>query len=189
MAIHPDTASLIKEAIKEMIFAAENCITYRKDETWGANQAGGCLGYPGVLLLFSVVDTIGSFREGDKTYKITIDGKERTINTNNYEHYFILNSPYFKQNLSETIIKKIYQNFRNLLIHNLSLPPDHFLFMGALTNQILEIKTDDKGNQCPFINVISFLDMSKKAVAQFLQDVDAVVPSSKQHVNITSKEF
>ncbi|NMB57271.1 hypothetical protein GYA19_05055 [Candidatus Beckwithbacteria bacterium] len=86
-------------------------------------------------MLFSIVDTIGSFYEKDKGFTIIIEGKDKTIKTDEYQHFFILNSDYYNQKLKENQIKKIYQNFRNKLMHNSSLPPNQILKIGQDESQ------------------------------------------------------
>jgi hypothetical protein len=75
----------------------------------------------------------------------------------------------------EVTIKKLYENYRNLLLHNVALAMDHILFMGesnALPFLIL--------NNRPHVNVTAFLQISKEAVALFLQRIDEVVDKSDQ---------
>ncbi len=191
MAIHSDTASMLKESTLEMLYTANYCISYRKGSEWEINQFGGCLGYPAAIILFSIVDTIGSFYEGNKNFKIQVDGKNQTINNNGFEHFYILNSNYFNQNLSGEIIKKIYQNFRSLLTHNLTLPPNHCLSIGDLNKEIVELRASEDfiDIKFPVINLVPFLEISKKAVSEFIKQVDSIVPISKQQTKINSKCF
>jgi len=189
MAIHPNTASMLKESVIEMLFTAKYCIKYRKGSNWGSNQTGGCLGYPAAIILFSIADTIGSFCEGNKSFKIKIDGKDKVINSNNFEHFYILNSKYYNQNLDEIAIKKIYQNFRSLLVHNLSLPPEHFLTIGHVWEELLGFVNDPRGKKHPIINLLPFLRISGYAVSEFIKDIDLLVPASKQQKNIKAKIF
>ena len=99
MAIHISTPSLIHEALSEYVAIAEHCITTGK-------PTGGCYGFPTALLCFTIVDTIGSFYCGDRSFTINIDQKTRTIDGNRFKHYFILNSDYYGQSLREKDIKK-----------------------------------------------------------------------------------
>jgi hypothetical protein len=175
MAIHDSTASMLKESLREYLHVAEFCITYRKDIAWGRNQVGGCLGYPGTALMFCILDTIGSYYRGRKDFFVEIDGKKRTITNDSYHHFFMLNSEYYKQQLGEVTIKKLYENYRNLLLHNAALAIDHILFMGE--SNALPFPVHDNR---PHVNVTAFLQISKDAVALFLQRIDEVVHKSDQ---------
>lgn len=67
MAIRPDTASMLMESLPEYLFVAERCVRYQKDASWGPpHQVGGRLGYPAAVMLFCIVDTIGSFHRRDR---------------------------------------------------------------------------------------------------------------------------
>jgi hypothetical protein len=109
MALHDTPASMLKESLNESLTVAEYCLAYRKND-------GGCLGYPAAMILFSIVDTIGSYFRKNKNLRILIDGKTRFIDSDGYKHFFILNSPYFEQHLSEKVIKTLYIKFRSLLL-------------------------------------------------------------------------
>jgi hypothetical protein len=76
MALHDSTVSMLKESLPEYLKAAEFCINYRKDKTYGHDQEGGCLGYPGTSLMFCILDTIGSYYRGRKDIFVDIEGKK-----------------------------------------------------------------------------------------------------------------
>lgn len=93
MAIHDSPASMLKESLIEILDAAKYCSDYRKnDEKWGIYKTGGCLGFPAGILLFSIIDSIGSYFRKDKKFKIMIDGHEETIDSDGFQHFKILNS-------------------------------------------------------------------------------------------------
>ena len=175
MALHDSTASMLKESLREYLHVAEFCITYRKDIAWGRDQEGGCLGYPGTALMFCILDTIGSYYRGRKDFLVQIDGKNRMITNDSYHHFFMLNSEYYKQQLGEDTIKKLYENYRNLLLHNAALAMDHFLFIGE--PNALPFPVHDNR---PHVNVTAFLRISKEAVDLFLPRIDEVVKKSDQ---------
>lgn len=75
MAIHPDLTSLIRESLPEYLHVAEYCVQFRKDASWGHGRVGGCLGYPAAVMMFSIVDTVGSYYRGRTDLPITVDGK------------------------------------------------------------------------------------------------------------------
>ena len=111
MALHSTPASMLKESLIESLEAAKFCIDYRKtDEKWGDFKTGGCLGYPGAILLFSIIDSIGSYFRKNLLFKIDID-------SDGWHHFKILNSKYFNQNLSQDFINALYAKFRSFLTH------------------------------------------------------------------------
>ena len=182
MAIHDTTVSLLKESLPEYLHAAEFCINYRKETTRGNNQVGGCLGYPGTTLMFCILDAIGSYHRGLDDFSVKVNGKEMDIRNDSYHHFFILNSDYYKQQLSEANIKKLYKNYRNLLLHNAALAIDHFLLMGEPNKTPFPI-CDDR----PHVNVTAFLRVSKEAVNLFMTRIDEIVPKSDQVKTIRQK--
>jgi len=102
---------MLKESLSESLEAAKYCTYYKKtDEKWGDYKTGGCLGFPGAIILFSIIDTIGSYFRKDKQFKIRIDNKDYSINADGWEHFKILNSKYFRQSLSLDFIKALYRN-------------------------------------------------------------------------------
>ena len=93
MAIHETPSSMLKESLDESLEAAKYCADYKKtDKKWGEFATGGCLGYPGAILLFSIIDSIGSYLEKDKKFSVIIDGKPEKINGAGRDHFKILNS-------------------------------------------------------------------------------------------------
>jgi hypothetical protein len=130
MAIHSQPSTMLKESLKESLEAAKYCSQYqKKDSKWGDYNTGGCLGYPAAILLFSIIDSIGSYFRKNQDFKILIDSKMTTIDSEGWQHFKILNSKYFNQNLSEKSIKTIYSKSRSNLIHNLVLGKNQFLTM------------------------------------------------------------
>ncbi len=183
MAIHPSTTSLLHESLPEFLQAAAHCISFSKGVGWPAQQKGGCLGYPGAGLLFCIADTIGSYHERREGFTVKIDGKERSIDTDGYQHLFILNSPLYNQDLTEAHIKKLYSNYRNLLLHNSALADNNFLFLGEAPGDPFHIE-----NGTPHVNVAGFLRVSQAAVSAFLSRASAVVPGSHQESIIEKKK-
>ena len=182
MATHDTIGSLLKESLLEYLHVAEFCINYRKEPTWGSNQVGGCLGCPGTALMFCILDTIGAYHRGRKDFPIMVDGEKKYIKKPSYQHFFILNSEYYHQQLSESNIKKLYENYRNLLLHNAALAIDHPLFKGESNAPPFPI-CDDR----PRVNVTAFLRVSQEAVKLFMPRIDEIVPKSDQVKIIGSK--
>jgi hypothetical protein len=178
MAIHDSTHSLVHEALTEYLAIAEHCITTGK-------PTGGCYGFPTALLCFTIIDAIGSFYRGNKSLTINIDQKTRTIDGDGFKHYFILNSDYYGQSLSEKDIKKLYEYYRCLLVHNAALAPGHLLDIGGPTDSPFAKRHSSQ--HVDYVNLRPFLNLSHVAVAKFLTVAPTLVPSSKQGRGITCK--
>jgi len=175
MAVHGSTESMLKESLREYLHVAEFCIKFRKDDTWGSNQLGGCLGYPGAATMFCVVDAIGSYHRQLRSFKVLLDGSEREIVNDSFHHFFILNSDYYGQQLSEHVIRKLYENYRNLLLHNAALAIDHILFLGEPDGPAFPVQ-----NGKPHVNVSAFLRITQRAAGKFLSHTETIVPRSRQ---------
>ncbi len=188
MALHKTPASMLKESLYESLEAAKFCCEYRKlDSKWGDFKGDGCLGYPGGILLFSIVDSIGSYFRKDQSFKVKIDEKELSINASGWEHFKILNSKYFEQNLNQVFIKALYEKFRSQLTHNSVLGknayliPDNSRFPKHL-NEVF-FQEEFNGQALYFISMKGFYELCTKAVKKFEKDIDSVVPESKQGKN------
>jgi hypothetical protein len=183
MAIHSKTENMLRESLEEILIAAGTCIDYKKEN-------GGCLGYVAALLLFSIADTIGSYYEGNEDYKIMIDKKQRTIDSSGFKHLFIFNSSYYDFQLSEETIKKIYDNYRSLLVHNGVIASGHFIF---IDDPLRRPFADDfccnevTGEKYPSIHLKPLFVSTRLAVHKFFKQIDKVVPNSKQASNIAKK--
>ena len=169
MALHDTPASMLRESLIENLTVVEYCLSYRK-------QDNGCLGYPAAMLLFSIVDSIGSYFRKNKNFKIQIDGKLKFIESDGYKHFFILNSPYFEQQLPEAAIKILYGKFRSLLTHNSVLGAKAVLIHNHELGAFLKSKDDD----IYIVALTPFFYLCKRAVELFLKDADKIVPKSKQ---------
>jgi hypothetical protein len=196
MALHDDSASMVSESYPEILEAARHCISYRKDdkEKWKEFATGGCLG---------LIDSMGSYHRGNNNFKINIDGKQVSINAEGWEHFKILNSKYFNQNLSEEFIKVLYESFRNKLIHNSKLKLNAVLIPNNESQPHLKVSgkafliaeqyatpVTPSGNtliQLPqkiyIVSLMELLYLCSKAVEQFKNDMSDVIPKSKQGKN------
>jgi len=183
MAIHPDTASMLQESLREYLSVAQWCVHYQKDASWGTGQACGCLGYPAAVMMFCIADTIGAFHRADKSFNALVDGKTVTIRQQGFHHFYVLNSNYYQQSLSGVAIKRLYGNFRDLLVHNAALAPDHILI--SLPNIPDAFPTL---NDHQLVNINGFLQVSEAAVRIFLKRLPTVVPGSLQEENIRKKK-
>lgn len=187
MALHETPSSMLKESLDETLEAAKYCVDYRKtDKKWGDFATGGCLGYPAAILLFSVIDSIGSYFRKNDAIEILIDSKKDKINAAGWEHFKILNSKYFNQTLSAEFMKKLYNKFRSCLTHNSVLGsetlmiPDNKLIKPQVQDMAFCITKDNSGNTVHVISIKELWDLCFKAVELFKNDIDTVVPNSKQ---------
>ncbi len=168
MAVHPDIKTLLRESLPQSIVVAECCVSRQ-------------FGYPAAILLFCAIDTIGLFYRNDTNLKIVVDGKKRHIKKDGVQHFFILNSEYFGLSITEKQIKQVHDNFRSLLVHNSSLPPGHLLISAPGVDPFPIVGP----TQC--VNLPPLLELTKKAVANFIEQIDHIVPQSKQYENIVRK--
>lgn len=187
MAIHNTSASMLKESLYETLEAAKFCAEYRKtDDKWDEFKTGGCLGFPSAILLFSIIDTIGSYYRKNKYFKIIIDSREMTIDSDGWQHFKILNSKYFEQNLSLDFIKALYYRFRSFLTHNSILGKNAVMILNNKSLKIgfsgqafIQIENDKK-EIIYFISIEELTELCNLAINKFYQEIEAVVPESRQ---------
>lgn len=182
MADHPDTASMLQESLREYLCVADWCVHYQKDDSWGPGQIGGRLGYPSAVMMFCIADTIGAFHRGDGNFTVVVDGKAVAIRKQGFQHFYVFNSDYYGQSLSEAAIKRIYTNFRDILVHNAALAPEHPLVSLPKSSEAFPVH---EGRQ--LVNIDGFLSISQAAVGRFLAGAAALVPGSQQAENIRRK--
>lgn len=187
MAIHESPASMLKESLDETLEAARLCIEYEKtDDKWGSFASKGCLGYPGAILLFSIVDSIGSYFRKKSEFIIDIDGSPDSINEDGWEHFKILNSKYFNQNLNSTTIRLLYIQFRSYLTHNSILGKSALMvksnscFGDTFKNKAFLKGTNTNDESITIISLAEFWELCSSAIEAFKLDIDSVVPESKQ---------
>lgn len=154
----------IAEAIKESLTIIEYCL--RKDKLSGLQSddySKSCYGYPAAILLFSIIDTIGSFFRGSQQ-KINVDSKERKITGTN-DHFFVLNlRPIFDLNLTKTAIEDLYSTYRCKLTHNHALPFNNYLKNCSQENEIFKYNNEGK---IVCINLAKLHATVKAAVEKF----------------------
>jgi len=154
-----------REALTEMLVTIKYCLDFdKKSSSDWAGVNGGCLGYPALILMSSMIDTMGSFfRKG--SLKISLDNKEKSIQKAE-EHFFILNQEnLFNLGLAEVTIMDFYSTYRSKMVHNSSLPPNNFLFSDKNTNKIFILDPD---NKIRAINLHSLFESIKTATNRFL---------------------
>ncbi len=190
MALHQTPATMLKESLLETLEAGKICSYYRKtNNKWGVYKTGGCLGYPAAILLFSIVVSIGSYFRKDENMKILIDSKNVTIDSDGWQHFKILNSKYFNQNLSHEFILALYIKFRCFLTHNSILGNNTIMIMdnASLNNEITGkaffIGSNEKGETVYMVSIKEFWELCKSAIDLFFEDIDEVVPKSRQGKN------
>lgn len=192
MAIHPDKIGVLFESLDELVYTVGHCINYKKTShiIFPKNNTGGILGYPATMLMFSIFDCIGSYYEDDNTFNISIDGKEKLIK-NTTQHIFILNSKYFKLNLTELDLNNIYKNVRCTLIHNSIMPEGYHLQIGQKEQSPIRIGINENGNKIYFINVRPLFLLTKSAVEMFKKDIKdklVEIEKSKNHEAISKRD-
>lgn len=191
MASHSSPASMLKESLVETLEAAKFCSDYRKtDKKWGDYMTGGCLGYPGAILLFSIIDSIGSYFRKDPNLKISIESEIVSIDNDGWHHFKILNSKYFNQKLSKDFINEIYSKLRSFLTHNSVIGKNTMMIMNneslndpKIKGQAFLMGKTETGEAIYIISIKELWELCKYAVDEFSKDIDSVVPSSKQGKN------
>lgn len=192
MAIHENKIGLSKEAINEMLHTAKYCITYKKDDKalWGQNATGGILGFPATVILFSIIDCLGSYFANDPKFKVKIDGKDRIIKST-AQHIYILNSKYFDLDFSQIDLDNIYNNIRSTLTHNSILPEGYSLQVGENEKLPINIAVNEYDKRIYFVNVIRLFKMTDTAVKKFMDDLDKgdfILESSVIHSNVSKRD-
>lgn len=134
----------IAEAIKESMTIIEYCLHKNKlSGLQSDDYSKSCYGYPAAILLFSIIDTIGSFFRGSQL-RINVDSKERKISGTN-DHLLILNHKrMFDLDLTEITIKDLYSTYRCKLTHNHALPFSNYLINCSQTDWIFKYNNEGK---------------------------------------------
>lgn len=158
MAIHYSIPSMLQESLVEIFLVSRDCINFRKDpKLW---KSSGCYGYPALILLFVIADSIGSY----------------VIGRNTRRHFDILDHPdFYNLKLGKNKIDIIYEKYRCLLTHNGVLAKNMFLNIGNNKSAIFEIN-----KKICSINLIPFLNLTKKVLKKFLENCDEIVNKSQK---------
>jgi hypothetical protein len=106
MAIHEKLRTMAMEAIDEYLQASKLCLERRKPDN-------GCLGYPSTLLLFCVVNALGTYLVGD-----SIEIEKRLQKITRGEPFRVLNHVCFGLTLSNKEIRLLKHSYRNALAHS-----------------------------------------------------------------------
>lgn len=174
---HETPSIMLLESLDETLFTVNQCLNYRKLKAslWPKPHAlGGILGFPATTLLFSLVDTIGSYCDN---LEVNVQGNIKTIKaTTVHTHFFILNSKYFGLNLSEKDIEKIFKCVRSTLSHNSIIGKEILLHPGSSDPFIKVNQFEGKGKYTIYLK--SFYEACFKAVKMFKEDIPNIVPNS-----------
>jgi len=156
---------MLKESLVEIYLVAQDCVNFRKDpKIWGAD---GCYGYPAAILLFSIVDSVGSYVLGGSTRK----------------HFdVLLHKDYYNLKLNKESVDIIYEKYRCILTHNAAMPVNTYLDIGQIGDLVFEIKND-----VPLVRLNPFLEVTKKTLIKFISEVDNIVVNSKKLQEILKK--
>lgn len=174
---HSSPSEMLLESLDEFLFSAKLSLEYIKRDRakWPKPHAlGGTLGFSTTLLLFSIVDAIGSYYDG---LEVTIGESKKKIRPGNPKsHFFILNSPLFNLKLSETDFDQIYSALRNKIAHNSLIGKEIMLHPGRNITFIKVNPIKGKGRYTVYLK--SFYEACECAIEQFKIEIPNVVPNS-----------
>lgn len=141
MAQYKDYKQFTIETIKENLIALDFCFKYEKSEH---NNCGeGMLGMPALILLSSIIDTMGAYFRGT-SLEVEVDGNKRKIQTAS-EHFLILNhEKLFNLRLTDLVITDFYSKYRSVSTHNNTLPPFMSMDKGDKADDIFIFNNDGK---------------------------------------------
>ena len=165
MAIHQKLAHQQIEALSENIKVIDFCLHYNKSsEQVQTDFTVPCLGYPAAILIFSVIDTIGSFFRGSDA-TIQVGSEVKKIETAS-DHFIILNhNILFNLNLAGKTIFDLYSTYRSKLTHNNSLPVNNFLTANSATDKIFSLNSDE---EIEVINLVALFKVVENATNIFI---------------------
>lgn len=174
---HSTPSEMLLESLDELLFSAKLSLNYRKSDPdlWPKPHAiGGVLGFSATLLLFSIVDTIGSYYDN---FEVPCDGKKLKIKPDKVKsHFYILNSHLFNLNLSEVDFEQIFSAIRNKLSHN-SLIGGEILLHPGKKDPFIEAKSiRGKGRYTVYLN--GFYQACENAISKFKIEMPTRVPNS-----------
>jgi hypothetical protein len=166
MGLHDSYVSMLGESLVEMIDVADNAVAALKKPETGVLP--GCYGYPGLLLLLTIVSTIGSF----------VKDTDGTL-----ESFQILNDPsYYGLGLRGKDVEDIYIAYRNSLVHTSVLGYGFLLDGGREDSRVFE-----RRNGIAHLHLVPFVKVTRKAVETFLANAHAIVPKSRVVENLMKK--
>lgn len=174
MALHTRVDEHVIENLREFLKLAEIGLLARKRDLDGdLRKDDGCLGTPAASLLFSIVDSIGSYHRGDHTLRVSNHSRPH-IDKDGYVHFFILNSHYFGQNLNDKDVQFLYGQYRSNLSHNAALSG------GVLIHNNEEPELFPLRNGARVVNLHALYQATKVALNTFIQKSQDLIPRSRQ---------
>lgn len=149
----------IIEALKENAEIISYCLSTQNP----SSDNDGCYGYPAMILICSVIDTIGSFFSGAEM-EIQVGAEKKKIEKNS-DHFFILNHEelFGFQYLGVTLYD-FYTNYRSRLTHSNALPKNHFLKYDPEDDQPFSL---DAKNKIECVNLHALNENLKGAIETF----------------------
>jgi len=183
--MYQSTTTSLKESLEEMLEASKYCVEYSKSSPqWDKYRTGGCLGYPAAILLFSIVDSMGSYFRHNTDIKIIINGKSSKISSSGWEHFKILNSKYFSQSLSTDFLKILYHYYRSSITRNGVLATGVMMYPSS-QNSIFEnasfvVFNFENGESSPIVFMKELYLLCRTAVDIFKPEINDIVPKSHQ---------
>ena len=178
---HKLPKDMLLESLDELLHVAEYCLEYRKSDKilWPEPHSAGVLGMPCAILLFAIVDTIGSYfrKNSNAPLDILVDGKQEKIGKT-HKHFYILNSEYFGLSLSDAAIKEFYNKGRCRLMHNGVLGKELTLSYSNARSYLEVNNIEGKGRYA--VHLIGFYEACRQAVNIFKENINDIVPYSPE---------
>jgi hypothetical protein len=191
MAVHTSFNKLTIESLKENIFIINYCLNFdkAKNKNWNGESKEGCLGVPALILICTLIDTIGSYFRGAE-YIISIDEENHKIKFAS-DHFYVLNhDKFFNLGLKMATIMDFYSTYRSKLVHNTTLPENNFLEIGKKEDSIFQL---DRNNKIIKINILPLFEKTKVASDDFIYYLDNGTFSAdhavKKELIAKSKEY
>jgi hypothetical protein len=174
MALHTKVDENVIENLREFLKLAEiGLLTRKRDLDGDFRKDDGCLGAPAAILLFSIVDSIGSYHRGDYNLRIS-NHRPPHIDDDGYVQFFILNSHYFGQSLSDEEVQFLYGQYRSNLSHNAAVSG------GLLIYNEAEPELFPLRNGARVVNLHALYEATKTALDAFIRESRDVIPRSRQ---------
>ncbi|QJD97711.1 hypothetical protein HH214_18440 [Mucilaginibacter robiniae] len=128
-------------SIKETLIALDFCFGYDKsnNEKWETTDAG-ILGMPALILLSSIIDTMGAYFRGTNM-EFEVDGEKRIIEKAAHHFYILNHTVLFKLGLSDMVITDFYSKYRSVATHNGTLPPFNYMDIGNVDDDIFVLNS------------------------------------------------
>lgn len=173
MALHTKVDEHVIENLREFLKLAEIGLSARKRDLKGDfRKDDGCLGAPAASLLFSIVDSIGSYYRGDYSLRIS-NHRPPYIDQPGYVHFFILNSRYFRQNLNDKEVQFLFGQYRSNLSHNAALSGGVLIYNNA-EPELFPLRNGER-----VVNLHALYQATEIALNTFIQESQHVIPRSR----------